>query len=554
MKDCAMALRVSCPEEALLWPALQSEPLPPEIARHVSGCRPCRQRMTELRYEVQLLQEMSAGSTEMEAAADQEATGVPRAVGRYPVVRRLGRGGQAEVYLALHPMLGSEVVLKLSRRTLASHAESGGGIEREARILTALSHPHLPRVLDLDVHEQRPFLVLEHVAGRSLAEVMSERRLPAIEIAEVVAKVARALHAAHEAGVLHLDLKPENVLIGPAGEVRLIDFGMAAGLEGNGAANDARWRGGTPGWMAPEQERGEASRRTDVYGLGALLEHLLQPAAPAESRQRGAPAVPSEESRESLTRRRLARIARRARSARPQERYGTARHLAEELERCDVAEGCLSRRQFVAGLLTASGLGVASWGAAMPPGENATPAGGLRIQALAPAGDNLRPLDPSHVIDCGEGVRIEVETPHPERTDLYLWLPGKCFMRLAPVDVGGAAGQTVVFPRGAGLMRFRNVTGRIAVIAGLRASRLPALHVRQPLAGVQGVFPTGGRCLAFGQEIAAVESTWSHAARTLRPMLQQAFDVYAELLLEVAPQRAELQKKTRSALEGVGFL
>src|SRR5207244_3541115 len=146
-------------------------------------------------------------------------------IGKYTVLRHLDQGGQAAVFLALHPSLGREVVLKLGHSGL--HALQRDALVKEGRILAELDHPFLARIYDLDIHEERPFLVMEYVHGQNLEQYAKQQVLTPIQCAQMLAKIARALALAHQRGVIHRDLKPRNLLIDANGEPRIIDFGLA---------------------------------------------------------------------------------------------------------------------------------------------------------------------------------------------------------------------------------------------------------------------------------------------------------------------------------------
>ena len=208
------------------------------------------------------------------------APGTP--IGSYVVQRELARGGQGVVYEALHPQLGRFAIKLL----FDPDAEARERFLREGRTLARLSHSGLPRVPTLDaLPNGTPYLVLELIPGVDLRErVRARGRLPALEAAELVAAVADVLHYCHEQGVVHRDVKPQNVVLTPAGRVVLIDFGLvrrdrlrqawesqdAASLTQEGAVL------GTPAYMPPEQLGGSAAdARGDVYSLGATLYHLL---------------------------------------------------------------------------------------------------------------------------------------------------------------------------------------------------------------------------------------------------------------------------------------
>jgi tRNA A-37 threonylcarbamoyl transferase component Bud32 len=219
-----------------------------------------------------------------QATRPQPATPVggealPSHIGRYSVIRRIDAGGQATTYLGVHSGLGQTVVLKWLNEALARDAGHVERLAREGRLLAGLDHPNIVRVLDLDVHEGRPFLAMEYVEGRTLERYALEERPGPEEAARVVAALARAAAHAHARGITHQDIKPRNALIDKEGRPRLIDFGLAwycpAWAQGGDPLNTAS---GTPQYLSPEQARGQADAigpATDVFGLGGVLYFLL---------------------------------------------------------------------------------------------------------------------------------------------------------------------------------------------------------------------------------------------------------------------------------------
>ena len=217
------------------------------------------------------------------------ATGLPsnprQSIGRYTVIGLLGRGGQADVFRAVHPTLPMEVAIKLTHATLPERARDA--LLAEAHILCDLDHPHIARVRDFDFDDGRPYLVLDYIRGRSLSQVAATERFSSVAAAMVVAKVARAIGFAHAAGVIHRDLKPENVVIDASGEPKIIDFGvsrMRSGMVSEMAERNEI--SGTLAYMPPEQAAGlseSIDHRVDVFALGAILYRLLVGQAPYAS-------------------------------------------------------------------------------------------------------------------------------------------------------------------------------------------------------------------------------------------------------------------------------
>ena len=198
--------------------------------------------------------------------------------GKYRVIELLGRGGQAEVYRALHETLRRDIVIKLSRRPCPHDSAARAGFLAEGRILAELEHPSLAAVYDLDFHDGRAYLAMEFIAGCTLEQHARGRRLTPAQSVALVAQAARAVAAAHARGVVHRDLKPRNILIDDEGRPRVIDFGLAQMHDAwrAGPADDDSLSGTLP-FMPPEQasEPPSADARTDIFALGAVLYYLL---------------------------------------------------------------------------------------------------------------------------------------------------------------------------------------------------------------------------------------------------------------------------------------
>jgi serine/threonine protein kinase len=203
--------------------------------------------------------------------------------GRYLLGELLATGGMGEVWAAEDLVLGRPVAVKLLGGVLAGDGRAAERLRREARAAARLGHPGIARVLDLGDHDGRPYLVMELLHGESLAARLARAGpLHPAAAAAVVAAVADALEAAHRAGVVHRDVKPGNVLLTDAGEVKVLDFGIAS------AAGDAALTTGdllgTPAYLAPERVLGQrATPAADVYALGVLLYELLAGERPFEA-------------------------------------------------------------------------------------------------------------------------------------------------------------------------------------------------------------------------------------------------------------------------------
>lgn len=200
--------------------------------------------------------------------------------GRYRIEATVASGGMATVYRALDTRLDRIVALKVMHPELAVDGEFVGRFISEARAAAKLSHPAVVGVFDQGEDNGTVYLSMEYVEGRTLRQILRERgRLTPVEALDMIEPVLAALAAAHEAGIVHCDVKPENVLVGENGKVKVADFGLAKAL-----ADPAATAGpllGTVNYISPEQALGEAATpRSDVYAVGIMLYELLTGAPP----------------------------------------------------------------------------------------------------------------------------------------------------------------------------------------------------------------------------------------------------------------------------------
>jgi tRNA A-37 threonylcarbamoyl transferase component Bud32 len=213
-------------------------------------------------------------STLLHAAAPVRFLGsddLPRAFGEFTLVEEVGRGGMGVVYRARQASLHRTVAVKVIQRGERAR------FQFEAEAAAKLDHPNIVPVYGVGEHDGQPYLCMKYVEGTTLARLVADHPLPPREAARYVAQVARAVHYAHDNGILHRDLKPSNVLIDRQGRPYVSDFGLAKQVGGPQltASNDIL---GTPSYMPPEQasgRRGKLSPASDVYSLGAILYELL---------------------------------------------------------------------------------------------------------------------------------------------------------------------------------------------------------------------------------------------------------------------------------------
>jgi WD40 repeat protein len=267
----------------------------------------------------------------------------PPPIPGYEILGELGRGGMSVVYRARQLGLGRVVALKMIRLGAQAGPDELARFRREAEAVARLHHPNIVQVYELGEQDGRPFLALEFCDGGSLAAALAGQPQPVRRAAELTATLARAVHAAHEAGVVHRDLKPANVLLNADGTPRITDFGLAKKLDGDTRLTATGAILGTPSYMAPEQASGDGKHvgpAADVWALGAILYELLtgrppfQGATPfdtlmqvlsdaAEPPSRLRPGVPAE----------LEAICLRCLEKKPARRYASAAELADDLQR-----------------------------------------------------------------------------------------------------------------------------------------------------------------------------------------------------------------------------
>ncbi|HYS07756.1 MAG TPA: serine/threonine-protein kinase [Myxococcales bacterium] len=196
--------------------------------------------------------------------------------GRFETRRRLGAGGLAEVFAATDRSTNTEVAVKLLHAHLARDGATCERFRREVAIARALEHPGIVRVFDLHEHQGRPLISMELLRGRTLHErVLREGPVPPQEARRIALEICCALRAAHHEGVVHRDLKPQNVFLTAAGAVKVLDFGLAR-IAGQARLTVGDAVAGTPGYIAPEVLAGEGGdARADLYALGAVWFEML---------------------------------------------------------------------------------------------------------------------------------------------------------------------------------------------------------------------------------------------------------------------------------------
>jgi tRNA A-37 threonylcarbamoyl transferase component Bud32 len=200
---------------------------------------------------------------------------IPTKFGRYEIKSELGRGGMATVYRAYDPLFDREVALKVLPREMLHDPQFRSRFDRELKIVAGLEHPAIVPVYDVGEEDGQPYFVMRYMNGGSLAGEIEKGKFSIEDAARIIEKVAHGLAYAHKKGVVHRDLKPDNILFDNTGAPFISDFGVAkltestSSLTGSGVI-------GTPAYMSPEQAQGvEIDSRSDVYGLGVIVYQML---------------------------------------------------------------------------------------------------------------------------------------------------------------------------------------------------------------------------------------------------------------------------------------
>jgi len=264
-------------------------------------------------------------------------------IGPYHIVEMLGRGGMGRVVKAYHRDLARMVALKFILAEGEEKPQVLRRFEQEAMLAAKLHHPHIVAIYDVDFKSDRPYIAMEYVPGQRLSDLIAQRQLTVQDTLQLGVKLARALHYAHERGIIHRDVKPQNILLDAEGEPRLADFGLAKSLASPGFSGARERVMGTIYYMSPEQIRGQTAEigpQSDVFSLGSVLFEMLSGELPFDAEEelqvlkqilhddpvvslRGKnPAVDAD----------LEAIVLKALEKSPQRRYRSAKALSDDLE------------------------------------------------------------------------------------------------------------------------------------------------------------------------------------------------------------------------------
>jgi hypothetical protein len=206
------------------------------------------------------------------------------AIPGYKILRPIGEGGMASVFLAVQESLDREVALKVMAPALAANSEFTERFLKEGKITAKLQHQNLVTVYDIGAHAGVYYLAAEYIPGGTLKERITEGTLSIGEILDIMVEMARGLDFAHQKGFVHRDVKPGNILFRKDGSVVLADFGIAKAMDSSSSSTVAGASIGTPDYMSPEQARAEpVDGRSDLYSLGTVLYEMLTGAPPYQA-------------------------------------------------------------------------------------------------------------------------------------------------------------------------------------------------------------------------------------------------------------------------------
>lgn len=266
---------------------------------------------------------------------------IGQSVSHYKILEKIGAGGMGEVYLAEDTKLGRKVALKFLPAELSRDSQASRRFTREARAASALEHPNICSVHSIEsTRDGRMFICMSYCEGESLKDVIARGPVSAEEAVKIAVKIAEGLAAAHKADVVHRDVKPANIIVNENRGVKIIDFGLAK-LAGASRVTKDGATVGTIGYKSPEQVRGDdVDGRADIWSLGMVLFEMLtgESAFGGEFGQATVQSILNEAPRQVTDLSRevpaaLGRIVDRCLQKNPDDRYGTARELADDLDR-----------------------------------------------------------------------------------------------------------------------------------------------------------------------------------------------------------------------------
>ena len=265
---------------------------------------------------------------------------------RYEVVQHIGQGGMADVFLAIDTILNRHVAIKILRSDQSTDAISILRFEREAQAATTLAHPNIVEIYDVGEYKNHHYIVMEYVAGKTLKKVIRDRApLLNLEAVDTMKQLTSAVAEAHKRGIIHRDIKPQNVIVKSDGSLKILDFGIAT-AKGSAQLTQANNVMGSVHYLAPELAKGEpASPQSDIYALGIVFYEMLTGDVPFKADQAVQIALqhmrepmPSVRKANPNVPRSVENIIIRATAKNPRLRYQSCDEMLKDLEKCMLPE------------------------------------------------------------------------------------------------------------------------------------------------------------------------------------------------------------------------
>ena len=265
---------------------------------------------------------------------------------RYEVVQHIGQGGMADVFLAIDTILNRHVAIKILRSDQSTDAISILRFEREAQAATTLAHPNIVEIYDVGEYKNHHYIVMEYVAGKTLKKVIRDRApLLNLEAVDTMKQLTSAVAEAHKRGIIHRDIKPQNVIVKSDGSLKILDFGIAT-AKGSAQLTQANNVMGSVHYLAPELAKGEpASPQSDIYALGIVFYEMLTGDVPFKADQAVQIALqhmrepmPSVRKANSNVPQSVENIIIRATAKNPKLRYQSCDEMLKDLEKCMLPE------------------------------------------------------------------------------------------------------------------------------------------------------------------------------------------------------------------------
>ncbi|RPI72334.1 MAG: serine/threonine protein kinase, partial [Ignavibacteriales bacterium] len=201
---------------------------------------------------------------------------IDKVISHYKIISQLGQGGMGVLYLAEDLELNRKAVLKFLPPDMMNDPEINLRFKREAQSAGSLSHPNIVTIYDVGVHENKTFIAMEYVEGKTLREVINSDELTIERITDISVQIGEGLNEAHSKGITHRDIKPENILIDEKGKVKIVDFGLAKIKNVSKELTKESSTLGTIKYMSPEQIRNQkVDQRTDIWSFGVILYEMI---------------------------------------------------------------------------------------------------------------------------------------------------------------------------------------------------------------------------------------------------------------------------------------